>query len=130
MVGKPSEDSPPTGLSSGGGMVFSSCCNGGGGVGVMVTLDGDGGGGQTSNLVIGDPRLASCAPDLDARVSVGLPLGLTQILTVCLGANLGGESSTGMTSMGSSSSFSTTATPCPPSLRLGDEGTIHLGVTR
>jgi hypothetical protein len=129
MVGKPSEDSPPTGLSSGDDVVFSSCCSDGG-VGVMVTLGDGSGDGQNSDPVIGDPRSISLAPDLGARVPVGLPLRLTQILTVYLGAVLGGESSIGMTSMGSSSSSSSTmATHSPSSLRLGDEGIVHLGAT-
>jgi hypothetical protein len=59
-------------------VVFSSCCSGrsgggGGGVGVVVMLDGGGGSGQTSDPVTSDPRSASLAPDLGARVltSVG-----------------------------------------------------------
>jgi hypothetical protein len=68
---------PPTGLSSGDGVVFSSCCNGGGpggGVGVVATLDGGGGGGQTLDPVTGDPRSTSLALDLGVRVPVGLHL--------------------------------------------------------
>jgi hypothetical protein len=124
---------PPTRLSSGGGVVFSSCCSGGdgcSGVGVMATLGSGGGGGQTSDPVTGDPRSASLASDLGARVSVGLHLGSTRILAVHLGVGLDGELSTGLISTGSSSSSSsTTVTPSPPSLKLGDEGIIHLGAT-
>jgi hypothetical protein len=115
--------------------VFSSCCNGGGaggGVGVMVTLDYGGGDGQTSDPIMGDPRSASLALDLSDRIPVGLHLGPTQILTIHLGAGLGGESSTRMTSTGSMTSSSlAAATPpspsSPPSLELGDDNTIRLG---
>jgi hypothetical protein len=68
------------GLSSGGSVVFSSCCSGGGGVGVMAMVSGGGCGGQTSNPVSIDSWSASLAPDLGARVLVGLPRGLIQIL--------------------------------------------------
>jgi hypothetical protein len=107
-------------LSSGGGVVFSSCCSGGdgcSGMGVMATLGSGGGGGQTSDPVTGDPRSASLASDLGARVSVGLHIGSTRILAVRLGASLDGELSTGLISTGSSSSSSsTTATLLlPPS---------------
>jgi hypothetical protein len=117
------------GLSSDGSVVFSSCCSGG--VGVVVTLDGGGGGGQTLDLVMGDPRPASLALDLGARVLVGLPCTLTWILDVRLGAVLlDWGLSTNMTSTGSSLfASSAMVTPSPPSLKLGDEDTVHLGAT-
>jgi hypothetical protein len=134
-VGELTEDSPPTWLSSGGSVVFSSCCSGGGGsggVGVMATVGGGGGGDQTSDLFLVDPRSASLALDLSTRVPVGLPLGLIQILAVYLYVGLGGESSTGITSTGSSSSSAVAAPSLPssaPSLGLSDENTICLGAT-
>jgi hypothetical protein len=92
-----------------------------------VSLHGGGGGGHTSDSVTGEPRSASLASDLGARVLVSLPCAPTWILTVRLGARLSGESSTGMTSTGSSSSSSSiTTTPSPLSLRHGDESFIRL----
>jgi hypothetical protein len=109
--------------------VVSSCCSGG--VGVVVSLDGGDGSGHTMDLVTGNPPSSSLAPDLGARVLVGLPYGPTWILVVRLGASLGGESSTSMISMGSSSSSSSiAATPSPPSLGLDDESFVHLVATR
>jgi hypothetical protein len=122
-------------LWSGGSVVVAlgSSCGGGSGSGVKVVeelLDSGGGGGHTTDPVTGDPRLASLAPDLSARVSVGLLCTLTWIRAVCIGANLGGELSTGMISTGSSSSSSSvTATPFPPSLGLSDESSVHLDAT-
>jgi hypothetical protein len=132
---------PPTGLRSGRGVVVvvDSCCSGGGCVEVEASLSGGsyvevkaslGGGdgsGHTMDPVMGDPQSGSLAPDLGARVLVCLPCAPTWILAVCLGVDLGGESSTDMISMGSSSSSSSTAvTPSPPSLGLGDERSIRL----
>jgi hypothetical protein len=70
---------------------------------------------------------------------VGRPLGPIRIRAVCLYADLGGDSSTGITLTGSSLSSSTAAatpyspsaaaTPSSPSLRLGDDNTILLSAT-
>jgi hypothetical protein len=123
---------PPTRLSSCGGVVFSSCCSGGGGVGFVVTIGsgGGGGGGQTLDPITVDPRSASLAPDLGARVPVGVPLGLIWILVICLYAGLSGELSTDITLMESSSSVSlATMTPSSPSLGLSDDNTVRLGAT-
>jgi hypothetical protein len=101
-------------------VVASSCGGGGGGWTVEVEAPlGGGGGSHTMNPVTGDPHSGSLVPDLGARVPVGLPCALTWIYTVCLGAGLKGESSTGKISMGSSSSSSSPAVipslPLPPS---------------
>jgi hypothetical protein len=115
--------------------VVPSCCSGGGGggggIGVMVLLDsGGGGGGHTSDPVMGDYPSGSLASDLGARVPVGHPCAPTQILAVRLGADLSGESSTGMISTRSSpSSSSAMMTPSPPSLGLGDESSVLLVAT-
>jgi hypothetical protein len=93
-------------------------------------LGGGCGNSHTSDPVTGDPRSASHVPDLGARVPVGPPCVPTWIIVLRLSVSLGGESSTGMTSTGSpSSSSSGTATPYPPSLRLGDESSVCLGAT-
>jgi hypothetical protein len=53
-------------------------------------VSGGGCGGQTSNPVSVDSWSASLAPDLGARVLVGLPRGLIQILaTVCMPTSVG-----------------------------------------
>jgi hypothetical protein len=106
---------------------FLDFFSGGSYVEVKASLGGGDGSGHTMDPVMGDPRSGSLAPDLGTRVSVCLPCAPMWILAVCLGADLGGESSTDMNSMGSSSSSSSTAvTPSPPSLGLGDERSIRL----
>jgi hypothetical protein len=116
---------PPTGLSSGCGVV-SSCCSGGGGGGVTATVGGGGGGllrmalpvgggggdGHTSDLVSGESGPTSLASILGARVPVGQPSGSIRICVVRLYAGHGGvESGTGKTLIGLlSSSSSTTVT--------------------
>jgi hypothetical protein len=93
---------------------------------VEAPLGGGGGGGHTADPVTGDLASGFHAPDLGARVPVGRPCAPTWILVVHLGASLGGGSSTGMISMGSSSSSSSIeATPSPPSLGSGDESYVR-----
>jgi hypothetical protein len=85
-----------------------------------------------SAMVVARPHLESSherslidfpCPDLGTRVPVGLLCAPIYILVVHLGAGLGGESSTGLTSTGSSS---TMVTPSPPSLKLSAESTVCL----
>jgi hypothetical protein len=112
-------------------VVVGSSCDGGGcsRVAVVEALfdSGGGGGGHTKDPVTGAPLSGSLVPDLGARVPVGLPSTPTWILVMRLGAGLGGESSTGMIFMGSSSSAA--ATPFPPSLGLDDEISVRLDAT-
>jgi hypothetical protein len=81
---------------------------------VVVTgpLGGDGAGGcHTADPVSGESGPTSLAPTLGARVPVGRPRGPIRIRVVCLYDVLGGvDSDTGMTSIGSSSLSTTTAT--------------------
>jgi hypothetical protein len=98
-------------------------------------VGGGGGGGSnhTVDPVMGDPSpppSGSLAPDLSARVLVGLHCAPTWICVVCLGAGLDGESSTGKISMGSSSSSSSlSAFPSPPTLYPSDENLKCLHAT-
>jgi hypothetical protein len=98
----------------------------GDGVVVMVSSSCSGGGGHTVNLVTGEPPSGSLAPDLGARVPVGLPCALTWIRVMCIGASLDGESSTGKILMGSSLSSSSSAFPSPPSPCPSDENLKRL----
>jgi hypothetical protein len=83
--------------------VVGSCGSAGGAVAMLkAPLDGGGGDAHTSDPVTGDPRSASLASDLGARVLVGRPCALTWILAIYLSLDIGGELSTGMTSTGSS----------------------------
>jgi hypothetical protein len=99
---------------------------------------GDGGGCHTSDPVSGETRPVSLAPVHDIRVSVGRPLGGYRSYT-----GLGGDSSSDITSMGSTSSSSLAAatsftpsvvmTPSPPSshpsIGLSDGNTNLLSTT-
>jgi hypothetical protein len=105
---------------------------------------GGGGGGQNADPVSGESQPASFALVCGARGLVGRPRGLIQICVVYLYISLlGGDSGTGMTSIGSSSSStsatvtstisSTSATPSSPSLSpslgLSDDNTVRLHAT-
>jgi hypothetical protein len=80
------------------------------------------GGSHTVGPVTGDLPPGSLAPDLGARVLMGLPCALTWICAVCLSNGRDGESSTRKISMGSSlSSSSSSAFPSPLSLCSSDE---------
>jgi hypothetical protein len=116
-------------LQSGGDSVVVVGSYGGGVVLKTPLGGGGGGGGHTSDPVPGDPWPASLAPVHGARVLVGLPLGPLRIIVVCRYADLSGESRTGMTSTGSSSSSSAVVTPSAPSLGSDDDNTDHLGAT-
>jgi hypothetical protein len=85
--------------------------DGGGGVVVAGPLRCDGGdSGHAADPASRESGLASLAPSLGARVSVGRPRGPIRIRAICLYSDLGGvDSGTGMTSTGSSS-LSTTVT--------------------
>jgi hypothetical protein len=112
------------GLQSGDDVVVAvgSSCNGG--------FGGGGGGSHTMDPVTGDPPSGSLAPHLGDRVLMGLPCAPTSILAVCLGADLGGELSTGIIFVWSSSLSSLTAvTPSHPSLGLGDERFLRHNAT-
>jgi hypothetical protein len=88
------------GLQSGDGVVvvMTSSCGGDGWIAeVEAPLGGGGGGGgDTMDPVTGDtpPPSSFLAPDLGARVPVGLPCAPTWICVICLSASLDGESST------------------------------------
>jgi hypothetical protein len=119
------------GQRSGGGVVVvvaPSCGGGGNGWTEEVEALLGGGGGHTVDPVIGDPPPSgSLAPDLGARVPVGLPCDPTWIRVMCLGVGLSDESSIGKILMVSSSS---SVFPSPPSPCPGDENLKCLDATR
>jgi hypothetical protein len=101
---------PPLGLRSDGGAVVevSSSCGGGDDWTEEdgALLGGGGGVDHTANLITGDLPLGPLAPDLGARVLLGLACAPTLILTMSRGSSLNAESSFRKISMGTS--FSST----------------------
>jgi hypothetical protein len=125
-----------------GGDSFAAVGPCSGGVVLEAPREGAGSGGDSGHTidpVSGESRPASLAPVRGARGPVGQPREPIQICAIYLYVGLrGGDSSIGMTSIGSSSSSSlaittsttssTSTTPSSPSLRLGDDNTDRLSV--